>query len=348
MKNFPFRRHHFALVVICLIAALVQPAFAQTPEATADEWHEVHLKYAKPHLVAYWIDPEHNPMPKEYKPVSEFMNEYFMKRNTLSSLKRIDKVSSAVRESNYHTTKTDPEPLKVLSVPDDTQQVVWVRATPAAFKQVESIIASVDRPTRNIKITAKVIQLRSAGLLTDDKSAFINKIFSPTKIISFGGYSEKVQSQLDELVAQGKVNIIKDQQLMIPNNLTDSIAQTSSTPATIDIKTANNTVKVKSGDDNQLFLEKRFALMFTPTINNDDSITVFMTLAANAMLTHQRSSTPNDHLWIESLSKEPPRTAVFTVHNGDTVLVIGLNSTKLGLDNKNLPTALLMKGEIVE
>jgi hypothetical protein len=131
--------------------------------------------------------------------------------------------------------------------------------------------------------------------------------------------------------------------------LTNRFSTATSLPVTLNIKQADDGTQILAtqGDkDNPLLMERRLSLVITPTINNDDTITIFITGGVNAELTHQKPVAKNDLIWVERLDNAKGMTTVCTIHNGGSLLFAGYNSTMLGLDSEHHPIVFQIKAEI--
>jgi hypothetical protein len=209
------------------------------------------------------------------------------------------------------------------------------------------MVEFLDRPIRKIDFDIKMVEVDSADIPAIQNNPTLKALFNPSTRRGFAPID--AETALDDLIKNGDAKIAKSIQLTIPNNLTDSLSTKTSAPVTVDIKQAaggSQILTTQNDQDNPLFLEKRFSLVLTPTINNDDTITIFMSPTASAELTHQTPEASDDQLWVQSLDHKKATTTVFTLRNGNSLLFTGYNSTMLGIDKESHPIIFRLKAEI--
>jgi len=329
---------------LCLVflSAIVftEIASAQPAETNALEWQQISIKNIRPSILAYWIDPAHFPKPAEYIKADGYMRELLPKSAQDSSQK--------VPLENNTSANVFGKPIGTTIFADDANKVIWVRGTQTQFDQIKPIVDFLDRPIRQIDFDIKIMELVSHDASITANDPMLGMIFQPSARRGNTFLSTHLESTLTDLIENGDIKIVKSTQMTISNNLTERYSTTTSTPVTVDIKDADSQTQLlttQSDSNNPLFMEKRFSLVLTPTINNDDTITIFNTAAASAELTH-KTSAKDDQFWIQNLDQQKVMTTVFTMKNGSSMLFTGFNSTSLGLDNENNPIVLWVKAEI--
>jgi hypothetical protein len=314
---------------------------AQSAQTNALEWRQIPIKNIRPDMLAYWFDPAHHSMPVEYKNAQNDMNSYPMVKFRETQPKFSESESTGIRKLNI--------PVGSTLFADDTNKVLWLRSTAVQFDAFKKDVEFLDRPIRKIDFDFQIMEIMSPEIAITQNNPALNRLFDTPKknvTISFNSIS---QSKLKSLIQNGDAKVVKSSHLTILNNLTDKFTTATSMPVTVDIKHAddgNQILSTQADKDNQLFLEKRLSVVFTPTINNDDTLTIFMTIAANAELTYNTPSATDNLLWVKSLENGRGLTTVFTVHAGDSMLLTGYNSTMLGFDNENHPIVLSVKAQI--
>jgi hypothetical protein len=304
------------------------------------QWRQIPVKNIRPGMLAYWIDPAHQSKPIEYQKANDEMNQYPMVKEKESWPKiNIDDLASKASVLN--------KPLNSTLFADDANNTIWVRSTQNDFDQLQKMVEFLDRPIRKIDFDIKMVEVDSADIPAIQNNSTLKALFNPSTRRGFAPIN--AETALDDLIKNGDAKIAKSIRLTIPNNLTDALNTKTSAPVTVDIKQAaggSQILTTQSDEDNPLFLEKRFSLVLTPTINNDDTITIFMSPTASAELTHQTPEATDDQLWIQSLDHKKAMTTVFTLRNGNSLLFTGYDSTSLGLDDQGHPAVLWLKAEI--
>lgn len=324
---------------------VAQPAAAQQVETKALEWREIPVHNIKPTWLAFWLDSAHQPMPAEYKAITGLMSQYFMQKAIGTQPKIIsepksEKITTAKPDSYKIVSQDNPiKPLDGTLFADNTRHVLWFQSTPEKYDELKRMVEFLDRPIRKIDFDLNMVEMDS-------------KYLPATKTTDIG-FTEgsNFQSILNSLIAAGKAKTIRSSQLSILNNLTQGYSTSTSTPVSVEIKQAdggNEILNTASDKDNQLFLEKRFSLILTPTINNDDTVTLFFSKSVNAQLTHQTPPAEDDNLWIKNLMNEQPVPSVIIIRNNQTVAFSGFDSTMLGLDKGKHNVVVFLTAHIVQ
>lgn len=183
----------------------------------------------------------------------------------------------------------------------DSQNVLLVYGTTEAIAQLQTIIDYLDRPIRQVEIEAQFIDVsvnesRAFGI------QFSNRNSGPTDtngdgVIddddvqsgSGGGIGAGVpganqltisyrqyQAQLNFLSQKGNSRIINSPRVTTMNNLSANLQSSQITPILLTSATSGIGGQVAQ-QQQAFFLTTSVGLQVTPTINNDDTITVFMT-----------------------------------------------------------------------
>lgn len=344
MKSSPLFRHLLVLLCAVVFSGIVNIASAQSAETNPLEWQQIAIKNIRPSMLAYWLDPVHQVKPVEYQEAQDYLR-LFQPPKQLGT--PVETVSS---ESSSNGVLKMPNGVSTIFA-DDANNVIWVRSTSDGFDQLKQIVEFLDRPIRKIDFDIKMIEVNSVDASTVQSDPMLKVLFGPADPRGYHYFvnEENAQSLLSDWIKNGKATLIKASQLVIRNNLTDRFTTATSSPVIIDIKQANGGDEIldtQSDSDNSLLMEKRLSLVITPTINNDDTITIFFTGGVNAGLKHQNARADEKSLWVQRLDNTKGITSVCTLKNGDSMFFTGYNSTMLGLDNQNHPVVLWIKAEI--
>jgi hypothetical protein len=232
---------------------------------------------------------------------------------------------------------------------DDANNVLWVQATQDGFDQLKQIVEFLDHPIRKIDFDIKLIQLNSVDAASLQSDPGMKLPSEPDAQHGNLIANQSLNSKLAKLIKTGDAKVIKSSQLVLQNNLTDRYTTSTFTPVTVDIRQADNGNQIattQADKDNPLFMERRLALVLTPTINNDDTITIFNSASIHAELTHQQSAANDDLLWVKTLDNQNGLITVCTLKDGGSMIFTGYDSTMLGLDNLNHPIVLSVKAQI--
>lgn len=342
MKSF----HRFCafslLFATIALSGILHPAAAQPPNPDFPEWREIPVHNIPPTLLAYRLDPADCPLPPKYFPQST--PPLFYERYPYPKINLTDQGVKVVEPI--------VKPFEGKLFPDDSHNELWVMSTEKAFDQIKLLADSLDTPIPKIKISMKAIVINPDDFKTiptlppNPKVTFSDDSASRTKIAS-----NNVETELNQLVAQGKAKVIDSSHITTMDNYNGVIESTDSfVPVSIGIKNGDGPYESLSNETDksqQLFLEKRFVKIVLPSINSDDSVTVAVMISSNEVLTHQTPSGAYDTLWVKSLQEKPVVSTMFVVNDGQTAMLPGYNSTALGIDDKNQNVTLFVTVSIV-
>lgn len=282
----------------CLLTALPPAAIADsvvpTPaetKATADgprEWRTLQLQYAKPSIVAWWLDPAHQAEPIEFVEGRKLLE------------------SAGIQASGMPVPDKEPAKRKgVFELPagvteikiNDAQRSVSALATEKGFEELKQIIGFLDKPMRTVGISAEVIESDDITIrqLGGNFAAALNPDEAPRAQMTY--VKKEAPAELQTLIATGAVRVLASYQLTAKNNLP-----------------IGDTAMLEGFGQN----EKQPALLrliATPSINSDNTITVFLNLSG------QESSSPSSH----ASSHTFRTTTILNVKNRDSLLIDGLN-----------------------
>jgi general secretion pathway protein D len=181
----------------------------------------------------------------------------------------------------------------------DAQNVLLVYGTDEGIRQLNEIIDFLDRPIRQVEIESQFIDISVSdakafglqfynrnSLLTNDDEDDEDEFTVPNNALGAlpgaGGASTLVftrgmfQARLQALAQSGRARIINSPRVTTMNNLTASLVSQQQTPVVL---TSSDTgIGGQVGESqNAFFLTTMIGIQVTPTIQNDDTITVFLT-----------------------------------------------------------------------
>lgn len=179
---------------------------------------------------------------------------------------------------------------QIISV--DAQNVLLVYGTPDGIRRLNEIIEYLDRPIRQVEIESQFIdisvsdakafgiQFFNRGFLQEDDDDAVPNTFGTlpditgtnTLVFTRGA----LQARLQALASSGRARIINSPRVTTMNNLTASLVSQQQTPVVL---TSTDTgIGGQVGEqENAFFLTTMIGIQVTPTIQNDDTITVFLT-----------------------------------------------------------------------
>jgi type II secretory pathway component GspD/PulD (secretin) len=135
--------------------------------------------------------------------------------------------------------------------------------------------------------------------------------------ISVGFISNNFQATLSALVSQNRAKIVTSPRVTAINNLTAELSSEEETPVLLTNTTTGLGGQV--AEDQELnYIRSGISLTVTPTINNDDTVTVVM----EPEVSSQRPITIGGQS-IPAITSERVRT-VANVRDGDTIVLGGL------------------------
>lgn len=241
----------------------------------------------------------------------------------------------------------------------DAQNALLVYGTAEGVAQLRQIIDFLDRPIRQVEIEAQFVDIgttaaRAFGLsfssqASDDDSAIMSNLGTipsgqggTSLTARFGSY----QATLKALVTNKKARIVNSPRVTTLNNLTAYLFSSTSTPIVLSSSTSGIGGQVGS-QQNAFFLTTSIGLVVTPTINNDDTITVFLTPQVQVQTPVQTSSSgpsgdDDDNSNSDTASSIPSFTSqslttVATVKDGDTIVLGGLRTKNVSYTESSIP-----------
>lgn len=292
----------------------------------AIEYHMVPVKNVAPDVIAWWMDPVHNAEP------SIFVESRQMQgiSKTVSTKVEVSKQPEQKRVTNKRGGVFDPPEGVDLIVPLNEQKALLVRGTEEGTHQVETIVNFLDQPLRSIEIEAKVVEINWEDLkqLPFDHPALDR--------ISSGGMSagegvvlryarDNFDARLADLVQQNKAKVTDIPRVTATNNLAASLELKSTKPAVVTVKGADGQFKplpISTQDAlvSDLAVASSSAIVITPTINNDDTVTMVLQPTKILRLISDVGK-PNETILRQRVQNEEIFNGVQKKYNGTVVNV---------------------------
>ena len=197
--------HLAALMGASLIAGVSSVTLAQAPETpapaqtapAAGEMRIVKIKNVPSALIAYQLDPDHNPRPAMFGP-GELAGE--TERGILILPAGIEKLVS-----------------------DDAQNLIIIRGEAEAMRRVADLIEILDQPMRQVEIEAQFVELAPAEL----RNFGIDFSETIEKAPRIGFVRNNFTARLNALVADNRAKLVAAPRVLTFNNLITPLDATS-------------------------------------------------------------------------------------------------------------------------
>ncbi len=220
----------------------------------------------------------------------------------------------------------------------DPQNALLVFGTPQGAAELAATIRFLDRPLRQVEIEAQFLSIntsdaRSYGL--DFSSARGNTTASNTGNTTSSGLvvsylKGNFQANISAAINTGRGKILTAPRVLAINNLTANIEQSTSTPIVLTTtSTIANNSTTQNTSQQVFYVTTSIGLNVTPTINNDNTITVLM----EPQLESQ--GIPNS-LGAGTITSQSLRT-IANVRDGETIALGGLRTKTVNVDHTRVP-----------
>ncbi|RYZ83853.1 MAG: type II and III secretion system protein, partial [Proteobacteria bacterium] len=199
----------------------------------------------------------------------------------------------------------------------------------------------LDRPLRQVEIEAQFLSVstsdaRAYGFDFSTSRGNFNASSNgtapstPAGGLQFGVFRGAFEARIAASIASGKAKVLTAPRVTAINNLTATLTQSTFTPITLTQTNtvANNGIAQQTGQ-NVFYVQTQIGLEVTPTINNDDTVTVLM------RPTLESSGTPNAQGAATITSQQLETIA--NVRDGETIALGGLRTTNITIDRTKVP-----------
>ena len=282
----------------------------ETPTLTKPEsqTYSVPIRNVKASLMAYWLDPANHELPIELGPATPEQTHQ--------------------ARPNKGVFQLPTGVTRIVAV--DPQNTLLVFGTPEGVQQLRSTITFLDRPLRQVEVEAQFVQMKSSELKAFGLGA--KPEFNSPQLNRMAGFVRgNFSAHLADLVAAGKATSLSSPRVTAINNLTASISQNLTTPVEIGVRDATGTLRpLEDGnflEGAPLLLSSDLKLDVTPTINNDDTITVLLETGTTRRLVTNGATTVSAANKFPALGeqKDSSLKTIFNVRDGETIALSGMN-----------------------
>lgn len=229
----------------------------------------------------------------------------------------------------------------------DPQNALLVFGTPEGVAQLRDTIAFLDRPLRQVEIESQFVTLTATDVaafgidFTTARGNFNSNTagFQPgspsgtTPGIQVGFVRGNFQAALTALQLASRIKVISAPRVTAINNLTASITQTTTTP--IALPTTNTVVQNGAVNNNTgvnvFLLSTSISLEVTPTINNDDTVTVRLFPVVTTSTPGGANSGGTPSFTFSNVD------TIANVRDGETIALGGLKSKVNTLSGSRVP-----------
>ncbi|HEX8552020.1 MAG TPA: hypothetical protein VF681_10760 [Abditibacteriaceae bacterium] len=291
---------------LTLLALLFAVAPMHADEAT------IRVQNVSPSLVAWWLDPQHQPEPE------------VIKQSRLSA----ERVGWPVAPTKQTNVSTLPAGLDKLTS-DDKRNVIEATGTPESLKALREQIALFDKPLRQVEIEAQIVDVA-----TEDIKAF--GIDFPTEGNAKVGFvRNNFRATLNALQALDRTRTLAAPRVTTFNNLAASLVSQSATPVIAPAQAMF--------PESKYYIATRIGFAAIPTINNDDTVTIMLKPVLERGLLLSSVEKPDE---VDDASWMPfARTSVISVANvedGRTIALTGFMQPQ----TRALPPAPFTDGQL--
>ncbi len=228
--------------------AQTAPTMPATKQDAKVNLHYFRLKNVQPSLMAYWIDPDHNPLP----------NDSDRDAHIYGSLKQYWPDATLSNEKEERRFKLPANVGRAIA--SDEHDVLSVEVDDADVEPLRELLNSLDQPLRRIEIEAQFVEMDKADLKKFDLDIALG---NDNHGMSAGLMGDNFASTLNELVAQNKVKIIAAPRVNAVDNVIAQLGDSERRP----ILSKSNAMQARLE-----FSTNKLWLNIEPTINPDNSL----------------------------------------------------------------------------
>jgi type II secretory pathway component GspD/PulD (secretin) len=274
--------------------------------AEPTSWHPIRVRNVSAQLMAWWLDPAHNSKPGVLK--------------STPMLRAVGPAKPPDKKSPFSL------PAGIGSVvPVDSQNLLLVWGTESGMRKLESVIALLDKPLRQVEVEVVVVEMKPEELKEFGVTFPEPNDSKLAPAANMGFVRGNFEATLSKLLAQSRAKVFARPHVTAINNQSASMAITYSKSAVLALKDEKGlysyvgdapAIKNEFG----LSLGQQFNFSVTPTINNDDTITLLLSPAMNLVLSNENSTEPLILANVSSLQ------TIANVGDGDTLALTGLKT----------------------
>ncbi len=248
---------------------------------TEKRTYQLRLRNIKPSLMAFWLDPQGHQVPVE-----------------VGAPPRLKGPADALSKSGVFRLPAGVDSIVAV----DPQDALLVFGTAEGVAQLRETVEFLDRPLRQVEIEAQFVSIKAEDVAAfgidfatargdfNTNAAGMQPGTASKPGVQLGLVRGNFQATLTALQAAGRVKVISAPRVTAINNLTAQISQTTSVPVFLGTKDERGQFVPLFGgtDPNQngtpLRVNTGYQLSATPTINNDDTVTVRLNVGRKLQL----------------------------------------------------------------
>jgi len=223
----------------------------------------------------------------------------------------------------------------------DPQNALLVFSTAEGFQRLQDIVNFLDLPLRQVEIEAQFVSVNTSdinalgidyqtsnGPFTVNATGFQPGAPSTGGSFQLGFVRGNFQASLRALLQQNRAKVVTAPRVTAINNLTATLTSQTSTPVVTVSTQAGIGGNIAQGQ-NVNFITTGIGLTVTPTINNDDTITVVMQPQVQQQSLSAGGLAP-------SVTSQSVQT-VANVRDGDTIVLGGLRTKTIARNRQEIP-----------
>lgn len=248
------------------------------------------------------------------------------------------------RGGNQGVFQLPPNVDRIVAV--DPQNALLVFGTPQGANELAQTINFLDRPLRQVEIEAQFVSVnvtdaRGYGLdFTTARGNFNsssagNVPGDDNGALQFGFIRGNFQAALSAFRTDGRNKVINAPRVLAINNLTASLQQSIYNPIVLNTTTtAVGNAAVTNNAQNFAFIQTSIGLDVTPTINNDDTITVLMQPFVSDV--GPANSDAATAAGFQTVTQQTLST-IANVRDGETIALGGLRRKEVRFSRNKIP-----------
>ena len=347
------------VLIVCLICIAVSRTLAQPPSdalpVTAirkGEWRSIRVHHVRPSVLAWWIDPVNQAEPDEYRRRRELSFETSTQSSFVRKHNKIDEKVGGGGFGGGGGVLEIPVGIEAI-VAVDARNEILVYSDEAGWAQLKALISYLDKPIRSVEIELNVVYLDAKGL--DILGVPQRQVGKPQQsLIS----SEKFKEALAAAKATGHVRFLNSPRVTTQNKMVSYFSSTHFAPArlTLDGRAEAEETVPEAGSElpaqvsfpaTHFMMGKKFVTAVTSTINNDDTITLFVSVQEPLYLmraneeVRQRTQTAQSG----SAPLPPHETPDFMLENANALTTVTNLKNNQTIVLGGLKSAMSLQGE---
>lgn len=296
-KNFSLHKVTAAVLAVGLMSLAVsvsaqpmdEPAAQFAPVKPPPTWRSVKLRYASAGFIAWRLDPKHQPEPLVFANARKTERLLSVDQQKLLTYSRNGQSSSRNGQSSEADIFKGEGTISAIAFSNASRDILAL-ADDAGWARFQKRVAELDRPLQQVEISATVVEMddREAESLNwkDDASGAVQRTI-PTA---------QFEQLIQDLRAKGDIRIINSPRLTTLNKMTVGISTSQYVGASLTLDTGLTPEEEKTLSPlfnpparvqysvKQFMMGRQSTLVATPIINEDGSVTLFMTFATPLFL----------------------------------------------------------------